>query len=221
VHYDIWVRCCVAGLIILIVSSFGLTEEARRETVEEVLAVVGSTPILRSDIELACLIRLVDPQIEESDESYRSRVLDARIRLEIEFRDIEEGGLLFRLDLDLDAARGHLIERGGGEAHLSAAFRVHGLQSADLDELVLRVAAVDAYVQQRLRPRISVNMDEIETAYQQLLVDEIATSDEEVPPLTLVRDQLHQLLVERKLNEEIERWVERARERQEIRRFSR
>jgi hypothetical protein len=221
VHYDVRVRCCVLGCIILIASTTGLTEEARWETVEEVLAVVGSTPILRSDIELASLLRLVDPEIEESQEDYRSRLLDARIRLEIEFRDIEEGGLLFRLDLDLDAARHRLTERGGGEERLFSAFEEHGLQAADLDELVLRVAAVDAYVQQRLRPRISVNMDEIETAYQQLLVDEIATSDEEVPPLTMVRDQLHRLLVERKLNEEIERWVERAEERQEIRRFSR
>lgn len=182
---------------------------------------VGSTPILRSDIELASLVRLVDVDVEESRDAYRSRLLDARIRLEMEFRDIEDGGLLFRLQLDLDKARGQLIERGGGETQLNAAFEEKGLQTADLDELVLRVAAVDAYVQQRLRPRISVNMDEIETAYQQLLVDEIATSEEEVPPLALVRDQLRRLLVERKLNEEIERWVERAGERQEIRRFSR
>ena len=86
---------------------------------------------------------------------------------------------------------------------------------------MLRTAAVDAYIQQRLRPRVSVNMDEIEAAYQQLLVDEIATSDEAVPPLTTVRDQLHQILVQRKLNDEIERWVERAMERQEVLRFGR
>lgn len=188
---------------------------------EEVLAVVGSTPILRSDIALASLVRLVEMEFGEGEEAYRSRLLDARIRLEIEFRDIEEGGLLFRLQLDPDMARDSLIERGGGEAQLFGAFEENGLQRADLDELVLRVAAVDAYVQQRLRSRISINMDEIETAYQQLLVDEIATSDEAVPPLASVRDQLHRILVERKLNEEIERWVERARERQEVRRFSR
>jgi hypothetical protein len=64
-------------------------------------------------------------------------------------------------------------------------------------------------------------MDEIEAAYQQLLVDEIAASDEPVPPLAAVREQLHLILVERKLNDEIERWLARARERQEVLRFSR
>jgi hypothetical protein len=170
---------------------------------------------------LAALVRLVEAEPEESTPDYRSRLLDARIRLEIEFRDIEDGGLLFRLELDPQRAREMLTERGGGIARLEEEFQSKGLVSADLDELVLRVAAVDAYVQQRLRPRISVNMDEIEAAYQQLLVDEIATTDEAVPPLAAVRDRLFQLLVERKLNDEIERWLARATEHQEILRFSR
>ena len=221
VHYDSRVRTSVIALILMSVSHFSVAAEAEWETVEEVLAVVGSTPILLSDLELATLVRLVDGEPDEPEDTYRSRLLDARIRLEIEFRDIEDGGLLFRLELDPQRARETLIERGGGADRLDRESVERGLVAADLDELVLRVAAVDAFVQQRLRPRISVNMDEIEAAYQQLLVDEIATSDEAVPPLAAVRDRLFQLLVERKLNDEIERWLERAMERQEILRFSR
>ena len=203
------------------VSHFGASIEPEWETVEEVLAVVGSTPILLSDVELATLVRLVDVEPFETTDSYRSRLLDARIRLEIEFRDIEDSGLLLRLELDPQRARQTLIDRGGGETALFGAFEEYGLQAADLDEFALRVAAVDGFVQQRLRPRISVNMDEIEAAYQQLLVDEIAASDESVPPLATVREQLYQLLVERKLNDEIERWLARALERQEVLRFNR
>ena len=214
-------RRCIIALILLAVSHFGVSAEPEWETVEEVLAVVANTPIMLSDVELAALIRLIEPEAAETPEAYRSRLLDARIRLEIEFRDIEDGGLLFRLELDPGRARESLLARGGGEERLLAQFEERGLQLADLDELVLRLAAVDAYVQQRLRPRISVNMDEIEAAYQQLLVDEIAASDESVPPLASVREQLHQILVERKLNDEIERWLERASERQEVLRFSR
>lgn len=214
-------RTAVISLILMAVSHFAAAAEPEWETVEEVLAVVGSTPILLSDVELASLVRLVDIEPIETADTYRSRLLDARIRLEIEFRDIEDSGLLLRLELDPQRARQTLIERGGGETELFDAFEEHGLHEADLDELALRVAAVDGFVQQRLRPRISVNMDEIEAAYQQLLVDEIAASDEPVPPLATVRDQLYQLLVERKLNDEIERWLARAMERQEVLRFNR
>jgi hypothetical protein len=215
------VRTGVIALILMAASHFASPAEPEWETVEEVLAVVGSTPILLSDVELAALVHLIDSEPLETTDSYRTRLLDARIRLEVEFRDIEDSGLLLRLELDPPRARQTLIERGGGEQTLFGALEERGLQTADFDELVLRVAAVDAYVQQRLRPRISVNMDEIEAAYQQLIVDEIAASDEPMPPLATVRDRLHQILVERKLNDEIERWLARAMERQEVLRFSR
>lgn len=213
-------RVALLPLILITFSYFAAAEELLREPVEEVLAVVGDTPILHSDAELAALVRLVDREPDETSDDFRSRLLDARIRLEIQFRDLEEAGLLFRLDLEPEAVRGVLVARGGGSEALEAQFDTKGLIWPDLDELALRVAAVDAYVEQRLRPRVSVTMEEIEVAYQQLLVDEIATTDETLPPLQTVQEHLRNLLVERKINDEIQSWLDRATERQEVTRFS-
>jgi len=206
------------SLILMAVSHFAASAEPNWQTVEEVLAVVGDTPILHSDVELAVLLKIVD---REPIETHRTRVLDARIRLEIEFRDLEDGGLLYRLELDTTKVRESLIAGAGGEAVLDQGLEANGLVWPDVDELVLRIAAVNAFVDQRLLPRVSISMEEIEAAYQDLLVKEIAASDEPVPPLATVRQHLHQILVARKLNEEIERWVVRANERQEVMRFSR
>ena len=214
-------RAAAPLLILLAVSHFAPAQQAGSTVVEEVLAVVGKTPILHSDVTLAALVRLLEPMPSETSVDYRSRLLDARIRLEVEFRDLEESGLLFRLNLDTQTARNTLVVRGGGAEALESEFSQAGLSSPDLDELALRIAAVDAFVEQRLRPRVSVSMEEIEGEYQDLLVAEIATSDEPPPPITIVQDQLRALLVERKLNEEIEKWVDRAAERQEVTRFSR
>ncbi len=213
-------RAAVLPLILMAVSHFAIAEQPSARVVEEVLAVVGNTPILYSDVTLAALVRLVDPATE-IEEQYRSRLLDARIRLEVEYRDLEESGLLFRLDLDPQRARDALIARGGDTEVLGRELSASGLSWPDLEELALRIAAVDAYVEQRLRPRVSVSMEEIDAAYQELLVAEIATTDEPPPPVTVVQDQLRAILVERKLNEEIERWLVRAGERQEVTRFSR
>ena len=213
-------RSAVFSLILLTVSHFAASEEPIWRTAEEVLAVVGNTPILFSDVTLAALVHLVEPEPMESLEDYRSRLLGARIRLEVEFRDLEDAGLLYRLELETGTYGDALIARAGGEEALDASLQQEGLVWPDVDELVLRVAAVDAFVEQRLRPRISITMEEIEAAYQELLVNEIAVSNEPVPPLSAVRGHLHTLLVERKLNEEIERWLERAEEDQEVMRFS-
>jgi hypothetical protein len=209
------------SLILMAVSHFAVAQQPPARVVEEVLAVVGNTPILYSDVTLAALVRLLEPDGTESEEDFRSRLLDARIRLEVEFRDLEESGLLFRLDLDPQKARNALIARGGGVEALEPRLADSGLSWPDLDELALRIAGVDAYVEQRLRPRVSVSMEEIDAAYQELLVAEIATADEPPPPVAVVQDQLRTLLVERKLNDEIEHWLVRAGERQEVTRFSR
>lgn len=214
-------RAATQLLILMAVSHFAIAEQTATTVVEEVLAVVGKTPILHSDVTLAALVRLLETEPPESTETFRARLLTARIRLEVEFRDLEESGLLFRLNLETRAAREALIARGGGTESLEREFSNTGLSWGDLEELALRIAAVDAYVEQRLRPRVSVSMEEIEGAYQELLVAEIATTDEPPPPIGVVQDQLRTLLVERKLNDEIERWLTRAAERQEVTRFSR
>ncbi len=214
-------RAAVLSLILMAVSHFAVAQQPSARVVEEVLAVVGNTPILYSDVTLAALVRLLERDAAENDQDFRSRLLDARIRLEVEFRDLEESGLLFRLDLDPQAARNALIARGGGAEALEPELAGSGLSWPDLEELALRMAAADAYVEQRLRPRVSVSMEEIDAAYQELLVAEIATADEPPPPIAVVQDQLRTLLVERKLNEEIERWLVRAGDRQEVTRFSR
>lgn len=213
-------RALGMSLILMAVSYFALADQPQVTVVEEVLAVVGNTPILYSDVTLAAIVRLVE-RTPETEKDLRSILLDARIRLEVEYRDLEESGLLFRLELEPQTARNTLIARGGGTERLERELLANGLSWPDLEELALRLAAVDAYVEQRLRPRVSVSMEEIDAAYQELLVAEIATTDEPPPPLTVVQDQLRALLVERKLNEEIERWLTRAGERQEVTRFSR
>ncbi len=207
-------------LILITFSYFAVAEELQRESVEEVLAVVGETPILLSDAELAALVRLVDREPGATSEDYRSRLLDARIRLEIQFRDLEEAGLLFRLDLEPEAVRGIVDRKGrrprsvrspapGQRSHLAGPRRARPPGRGG--RCLCRATPP---------PRVSVTMEEIEVAYQQLLVDEIATTDETLPPLPTVQEHLRNLLVERKLNDEIQSWLERATERQEVTRFS-
>jgi hypothetical protein len=205
--------------ILLFLSYLAPFSEAQ-EVVDEVVAVVDRTPLLASDLDLAALLRLVDRSSGATDEAYRSSLLDARIRLEVQFRDLEASGLLYRLDLDVTGVRRSLVEAAGGEAALAEAIAGAGLDAADIDELALRICAANAYAEQRLRPRVSVGLQEIEAAYQ-TLVNELEAAGQTPPPLIEVQDQLHRLLTERALNDEIERWVVRATDEREITRFVR
>lgn len=210
----------VIAIIFLVFSYLSGAQEPTRETVEEVVAVVDRTPLLRSDVDLAEIFALVDRPFGSTDAAYRSALLEARIQLELQFRDLETSGVLYRLDLDVSEVRRSLLSAAGGIESLTPKLEAFGLDEADIDELALRVCAANAYAEQRLRPRINVNLQEIETAYRVLAV-ELESQGEEAPPLTSVQDRLYRLIAERKLNDEIERWVTRALDEQQVIRFVR
>ena len=207
---------CLA--ILLIPGCLTIADELEWEPVETVVAVVDRTPLLASDIDLAQRLRLAQRPIDADDDAFRSLLLDARIRLEVQFRDLEASGVLYRLDLDVPAAKRDLLESVGGMETVGPVLAESGLDETDVDELALRICAVNAYADQRLRPRISVSLAEIETAYRELAAT-IESAGEEAPALTAVHEQIHQLVAERKLNDEIERWVERAFAEREVTRF--
>jgi hypothetical protein len=186
------------------------------EVVEEIVAVVGQTPLLVSDLELATLCRLLPPSENEPQADYRARLLQARIRLELQFRNLESSGTVYRLELDLPSALDTLLSQAGGETELRPRLAAFGLKWTDVEELAVRVAAVNAYVTQRLRPRISVSLPELEEAYRELVAKDWDQDHGQPPPLVELREDLHRLLVERKLNDEIERWFEQARDQLEV-----
>jgi hypothetical protein len=202
-----------AWLVVLLL----VAPAAAAETLEEVVAVVGSSPILASDVALADLVHLVERAPGEDAGAYRSRLLDARIRLELQFRWLEETGALYRLSPDVAASAAELEASIGPDSEPRLAEL--GLSANDLTELALRIAATRAQVEQRLRPRIKVSRAELDEAYQRLVDEELLPAGAEVPPLEAVAAQLERLLTERKLNSELELWLEQARERFAVRRY--
>jgi len=189
--------------------------------VDEVLAVVGNAPILASDLTLAQDVQLLARDPGEGDDAYRSRLLDARIRLELQYRDLETSGVLYRLHLDTDTALRELTERAGGPESLSAHLAEGGFTSQDVEQLALRLAAARAYTEERLRPTVSVSLEEIQQAYEHLVRDQLEPVGAAVPSLPEVQERLRAVLVERKLNEEIQRWLDTARDRLGVTRFTR
>jgi hypothetical protein len=191
------------------------------EVVEEVHAVVAGTPILASDLQLARLVRLLDREPGITDDEYASRLLDARVRLEIQYRDLDRSGALYRLEIPYDSTLEAVVLRAGGESVLRPALGEWGLTWADVEDLALRIGAAQAYVDQRLRAEVTVGLADIEAAYADLCAEHRDRGLPPPPPLAALRTELHRLVVERQLNVEIERWLEQARERLEVTRFRR
>jgi hypothetical protein len=203
----------VRNILLIALISLMLHPLSLAETVDGVLATVDVSPILRSDLQLAALVRLAGPDADPAD------LLDARIRLELQYRDLAVTGGLRRVRPDPEQALFTLIAAGGGREHLEARLPEYGLSWADLESLALRIAGTRAWVDQQLRPRVMVTSDDLEELYRTLVVAEAERSDTSPPPFAAVQAELHRVAVERGLTEEIDRWTEQARRRHEVTRF--
>ncbi len=80
----------------------------------------------------------------------------------------------------------------------------------DLMELVRRQLAVLKFVKLRFEPFIIVLPDEIEDYYKQELVPELEKNQQTAPPMSVVEEQIREVLTVEKTNREVDNWVGNA-----------
>lgn len=184
---------------------------AGEELVERIVAVVDDDPIFLSDVERVIALGLIEAAEDEDPRALRRRVLDALIDQRLRLHEVErfEGTRVSVEEVDRQLAR--IRERHGGGAGLAAALERLGLDEEGLRLLLTRQLRVLAYIEERLGPRVFVDLDDIRAYYEGELVAEMARQGESPPPLADVREAIRRLLRERRLNEEIERWTEELR----------
>ena len=180
-----------------------------QEVVDEIVAVVDTSPILASDLDLAHLVDLAP----------KADLLSARIALELQFRELVDSGNLYRLEIDVRSVHAELQRRIDVPASDQSPLVAFGLTDEDTSRLALRIAARDAFVEQRLRPRVRVTLDDLREAYQDEVVATLAEANVPVPPIEDVTSQLRDVLMERRLTEEIEDWMGGLASRHEVIRF--
>lgn len=188
--------------------------------VERVVAMVNRTPILASDVELAELAGLVPRAPGEDDAAYRATVVEALIALSLRWQELDRTGLAVRVRARPEAAWAAVVARVGGEETLRQRLAAAALPESLLRELVRRLAIVEAYVAERFGPFVRPSPQEVEAAYEGELVPELAARGVAAPPLDEVRGKLEELLRQRKLAAEVERWTAELAQRARIQRYS-
>jgi len=189
--------------------------------IERVLALVGSTPVLASDAELAELAGLVPREAGEDDDAYRRAVVDALIALELRWQDLTSAGLRSRVQADLEASWDVVVKRAGGAEALRARLSAIGLGEAELRALVERAVVVQEYAVNRFAPFVRPSDDEVEALYRRELVPELERDGQPVPQLDEVRASIEAIVRERKLNVEVERWTAELAARTRVQRYVR
>jgi hypothetical protein len=184
-------RAVLSAVLMLALASTGQAQQGR--VVERVLAVVGDTPVLLSDVRLLSALRGLS----------EAEALEAAIDERLMFQEAER------------LSQAALPEKEAQAAYLSL---LAGLPpgadfpEAGLKRVARRQATILKYVDFRFLPQVRVTDEDVRAAYAQEPTGEPAPSFEERAPL------LREKLERQALDERIEAWVRELRGAARIRR---
>jgi peptidyl-prolyl cis-trans isomerase SurA len=184
--------------------------------IDRVLAVVDEDPILQSEVEQAVRLKMIEPAAAEDDRSLRRRALDQLIEQRLRFHEIDSFGFVEMSPDEVEAAFNAVRGRFADDAEFTARLEELGLGADSLRQLVARQLMVLTYVDDRLGPRVFVDLDDIRTYYDETLVPKLKGEGVEPPPLQQVREQIRGVLKEERLNAEIETWTEELRRQADV-----
>lgn len=186
---------------------------------DRIVAVVDEDPILASDLERVIALGLIPRQEGESDDAYRRRVLEQLIDNRLQAHEIDRFGLgqvaVDRVERAVEEIRGRFASEEEFERRLAEV----DMDLERLRQLVARQLLVLDYIEERLAVRVLVTLEDIQRHYDEVLVPELRARGAAAPPIAEVREDIRELLRQRKLDEEVDAWTERLRREADVSRF--
>lgn len=181
---------------------------------DRIAAVVGDDLVLESEVEKLVGVGYLPRAPGETDDAYRARVLDARIVEVLRERELRKTGGIEpkreEVEARLKALEARVVKERGEP--LDAILARAGATRDELAGFVKRGMALENFVKERLGPAIKTTDAELHAYYDGPFREEArARGLANVPPFDEVAEQIRDVVRERKLNVEIERWTEQLR----------
>ena len=181
---------------------------------DRISAVVGDDLVLESEVRKLAGVGYLPREAGESDAAYRDRVLGARVVEVLRDRQLRKTGGIEPKREEVEARVAALearVVKERGET-VDAILARAGATRDDLSLFVKRGMALESFVRERLSPGIKTTEADLRAYYDGPFREEArAKGLASLPPYEDVSEQIRELVRERKLNAEIERWTEQLR----------
>lgn len=215
-HGNIPATVLVLLAIVLLATRAIAADPDETVIVDRIVAVIDASPIFLSDLERARALGGVSAQPDENGEDLERRMLDQIIDQRLRLRDASRAGREPLPERVVDEQVAVLENRLGGPHPLAAKLAALDLSRDMLERMLEDQVRVLRYIDQRLRPRVFVSDEDVQSYYETRVRVDAEARGEAEPPLIEVRDAIHTLLAEQGLDEEIDRWTADLRQRADI-----
>ncbi len=187
------------------------------EVVDQVAALVEGEVITLSEVQQ--LVQYKGWQISEKPDERRNlylTVLDQIIDQKLISREAQQTpGIQISQD-DVDQQLQAYRRRFSSQDEFQDKLESMEMTESTLRDLIRRELTVWRFVQTRFEPFTIVMPPQIQEYYDEILVPELAQTSAPLPALALVREQIREILILEKTNQEMDRWVKNMRDKAQV-----
>lgn len=214
----------VVFCFLLFASSSGLCFSANaQKVVDQILLLVNDDIITRTDLLWSLAL---DPKAPNPSGPVSSDLLSRKLDAMIDQRLIaQEAGRVPAADVsqeEIDQRHAALIKRFSSEAAFRQRVESVGLTPERIKELIREMILIERFVEFRFRSFVLVTERDIQRYYDERFAPEIRKAGQVPPSLdqviegVTVSESINKILKQEKINEEIDRWINAARQRADI-----
>jgi len=202
------------GIAGVILAAIGLLAPAARaqQVVDRIVARVEGDILLQSDLrELGAYQRFLGGPVEPE-----SKRLDELIDQWIIEHEAEAAQFAQPSGEDVLSAVQQTQKSMGGEQEFQAMLKAQGLSLATLKRILSREIFFSRYLDYKFRHGAQVDSAAEEKYFNDEVAPQMAARGQPLPPIDSVREQIHELLVQKEITAHAEQWLAESRARLKI-----
>ena len=211
-----WDKTLVSRASTLLLLFFS-TLAIRGEVVDQVAALVEGEVISLSEVRK--LVQYKGWEVPEEPQKRRDlylTVLDQIINQKLISRQAQQtpgiGISQEEVDIQLQAYQ----RRFSSQVQFQENLKSMEMTESDLREVIQRELAVWKFVQNRFEPFIILLPQQIQKYYDETLVPQLRETGAPLPALELVQEQIREILILERTNQEMDRWVRNTRRKAQV-----
>lgn len=194
------------GMIVCCIGSSFL----RAEHADRLLVGVNGSVITEGDLYIARRLNDIIYPGRPANQASREEEIDRRINLELIRQELNNLHLEIEDESPVQARLEAVVQKYEGSGGLAGILEASGISEEELYSYLKLEVLTARFLDFRFRAFVRVERKEIEDYYRERLQPQLRESGIDVPPLEEVSKKIEEILMEEKISEELDLWIEIA-----------
>ncbi len=213
-------------LISVAVAHFSCAQDLRAQTLDRVVAAIGNAAITESDVEaeyrFESFVSEGTVPASAPDAAALAKVRDGTIDARLLTQEAAAEGIQpSDVQPAAQQALAEVRKKCGSEEAFQSSLRALGLTETQLLDHLAEHERMSRIIDLRLRPSVTVEPAEIEAYYHDTFTAEYSKHNpgQAVPPLAQVQSQIREILVQKKVDQQLPAWLDELKATHHVRVF--